>query len=171
MRVHPLVEQLRFARLEFTRGLVGVTDEEARTRFGPMNSISWIVGHLADQEQRYWFQRRGVAALFPDLNDLVGYGKPATTPPLDEMQNAWRTVTEASNAYLDSLTIPDLQSHFVVNGTAIEESVGTLMIRVIDHYWFHTGEAQAIRQMLGHINLPEYVGDINSFARFRPETE
>lgn len=167
--VHPLVEQLRFARSEFARGLVGVTDEEARKRFGSMNSISWIVGHLADQEQRYWFQRRGMPILFADLNALVGYGKPATTPPLDEMVHAWNTITKTSDQYLDSLTIPDLQSHFVVDGQEIEESVGTLMLRVIYHYWFHNGEAQAIRQMLGHTDLPQYVGDINSAAAFRPE--
>lgn len=169
--VHPLVEQLRFARAEFTRGLAGVTDEEARRRFGPMNSISWIVGHLADQEQRYWFQRRGEAVLFPELNDLVGYGKPATTPPLDEMQHAWSTITTAADPYLDILKIPDLKSHYFFNGAKVEESVGTLMLRVMDHYWFHTGEAQAIQQMLGHTNLPEYVGDINSKAAFRPATE
>jgi uncharacterized damage-inducible protein DinB len=167
--VHPLVEQLRFARSEFSRGLAGVSDEESRQRFGPMNSISWIVGHLADQEQRYWFQRRGVPVLFTELNALVGYGKPATTPPLDDMLRAWNTITKTSDQYLDSLTVPDLQAHFVVDGKEIEESVGTLMLRVIYHYWFHNGEMQAIRQMLGHTNLPEYVGDINSTAAYRPE--
>jgi uncharacterized damage-inducible protein DinB len=168
--VHPLVEQLRFARSEFARGLVGVTDEESRRRFGSMNSISWLVGHLADQEQRYWFQRRGENPLFPELNALVGYGKPATTPPLDEMLNAWTTITAGSNSYLDSLKTSDLLSHFEVDGQRIEESVGTLMLRVIGHYWFHTGEAQAIRQMLGHTNLPDFVGDINSSAPFRAES-
>jgi uncharacterized damage-inducible protein DinB len=168
---HPLVDQLRFARSEFTRGLVDVTDEEARKRFGPMNSISWIVGHLADQEQRYWFQRRGMPVLFTGLNDLVGYSKPASTPPLDEMLRAWNTITKTSDQYLDSLTVSDLQTHFVVDGNETEESVGTLMLRVIGHYWYHTGEAQAIRQMLGHRHLPDFVGDIQSAAPYRPESD
>jgi len=107
--------------------------------------------------------------LFTELNALVGYGKPATTPPLDDMLRAWNTITKTSDQYLDSLTVPDLQAHFVVDGKEIEESVGTLMLRVIYHYWFHNGEMQAIRQMLGHTNLPEYVGDINSTAAYRPE--
>src|SRR5438105_8640056 len=34
---HPLVQQLRFTRSEFKRGLDGVTDAEARQRFMPMN--------------------------------------------------------------------------------------------------------------------------------------
>jgi uncharacterized damage-inducible protein DinB len=166
---HPLVDQLRFARSEFARGLVEVTDEEARKRFGPMNSISWIVGHLADQEQRYWFQRRGMPVLFTDLNDLVGFGKPASTPPLDEMLRAWNTITKTSDQYLDSLTTSELLTHFVVDGKEIDESVGTLLLRVIYHYWFHNGELQAIRQMLGHTNLPQYVGDFTAEAAFRPE--
>jgi hypothetical protein len=33
--VHPLVEQLRFARSEFMRGIEGVTDEEGQRRFLP----------------------------------------------------------------------------------------------------------------------------------------
>ena len=51
---HPLVRQLRFTRDEFARALVGVTDLEARQRFLPMNCISWNIGHLAWQEQRYF---------------------------------------------------------------------------------------------------------------------
>jgi hypothetical protein len=52
MMPHPLVTQLRFTRDEFVRGLTGLTDEEARRRFLPINSISWMIGHLAWQEQR-----------------------------------------------------------------------------------------------------------------------
>src|SRR5579875_1056397 len=37
------------------------------------------------------------------------------------------------------------------------------------HYWYHTGENAAIRQMLGHINLPEFVGDIDGEAPYCPE--
>ena len=54
--VHPLVDQLRFARSEWVRVLEGVSDEDARRRLTPMNSISWMVGHLAWQENRYWLQ-------------------------------------------------------------------------------------------------------------------
>ena len=42
MASHPMVTQLRFTRSEFLRGLDGVTDQEARRRFDPMNGISWI---------------------------------------------------------------------------------------------------------------------------------
>jgi hypothetical protein len=49
---HLLVSQLHFARKEFVRGLEGVSDEDARKRILPMNCISWMIGHLANQENR-----------------------------------------------------------------------------------------------------------------------
>ena len=54
---HPLVDQLRFARSEFRRALAGVGEEDGAKRLLPMNSLGWMVGHLADQEQRYWLER------------------------------------------------------------------------------------------------------------------
>jgi hypothetical protein len=54
MPPHPLVTQLRFARSELVRCLEGVSDEDALRRFEPMNCISWIIGHLANQEHFYW---------------------------------------------------------------------------------------------------------------------
>lgn len=167
---HPVVEQLRFTRSEFQRALQGVTDEEARQRFMPMNCISWIVGHLAAQEQRYWiYFVQGGENVVPRLVDF-GFGKPASTPPLDEMWQAWHTVIAAVDPYLDTLTTDDLL-RFPTNsrGNPLDESIGTLMRRVIYHYWFHTGESQAIRQLLGHTNLPIFVGDLGSEAPYRPE--
>lgn len=168
---HLLVDQLRFARSEFVRSLDGVSEDDAVRRFGPMNSISWIIGHLSDQEQRYWIWRRDEPLVVEGLNALVGYGKPASTPPLDDMWKAWRAITSATDPYLEALTVSDLQAFPLVNGSPHSESVGTLILRVIGHYWFHTGEAQAIRQMLGHTQLPEFVGDIGEKAPFRPEAE
>lgn len=46
---HPLVDQLRFTRSEWLRGLDGVTEADASHHHGHMNSIGWIVGHLAWQ--------------------------------------------------------------------------------------------------------------------------
>jgi hypothetical protein len=37
------------------------------------------------------------------------------------------------------------------------------------YYWFHLGESQAIRQLLGHKNLPVFVGDIHDEAPYIPE--
>jgi hypothetical protein len=169
MTVHPLVTQLRFARSEFVRCLEGVSEEDGVRRVLPMNCISWSVGHMANQEQRYWVMIPGGNLLVPDLNDRVGFGKPASTPPLIEMWAAWRAITQAADTYLDSLTIASMQEHFVWREKKLDENIGTLLLRNIYHYWFHTGEAHAIRQVLGHPDLPQFVGALDQRAPYIPE--
>ena len=44
----------------------------------------------------------------------------------------------------------------------------SLLQRVIYHYWYHNGENCAIRQMLGHTNLPQFVGNIDEEAPYLP---
>jgi len=163
----PLISQLYFARKEFVRGLEGVTDEEARRRFLPMNCISWNVGHLAWQEQRYWLTHMQGITLIPELNELVGYGRPATTPPLEQMWAAWRTVTGATDEFLNALNAETIMQPYIYNGEVTKYPVGSRIQRVLYHYWYHIGENAAIRQMLGHTNLPEFVGDIEDDAPYQ----
>jgi uncharacterized damage-inducible protein DinB len=165
---HLLVTQLRFARSEFIRCLDGVSAEEAVQRLGPMNCISWIVGHLAYQENTYWVEVAQKRLVAPELRELVAWGKPATTPPLADMWAAWREVTAAADRYLETLTPEIMLIHLERDGKPAPESVGTMLMRNIFHYWFHTGEAHAIRQMLGHKDLPQFVGNIST-APYQPE--
>jgi len=162
MLIHPLVTQLRFARSELVRCLEGVSAEDAQRRPLPMNCISWMVGHMASHEHRCWVMAAQGRALVPGLDELVGYGKPASTPPLEEMWAAWRTITQAADEYLDTLTAETLQQHLEWEGETVEENIGTMLLRNIYHYWFHLGEAHAVRQMLGHVNLPDFVGDMSA---------
>lgn len=165
---HPLVLQLRFTRSEFQRALEGLTDADARQRLMPMNCISWNVGHLAWQEQRYWLFRLQGQILLPELNEKFCYGCPAHTPPLAEMWAAWQTVVTAADPFLDTLTTEDLLlPHPLAEDPDYSFTAGNLMQRVIYHYWYHTGESLAVRQMLGHPNLPDFVGNIDEEAPFR----
>lgn len=170
MTPHPPVTQLRFARSEFVRGLGGVSEADGLVRRLPMNSLGWMVGHLANQEHRYWVVFTTGTELVPGLIDRVGTGRPASTPPLAEMWSVWRTVTAAADEYLHTLTVAGLGAYPLRDGQPIDESVGTLLLRVIYHYWFHTGEAAAVRQLLGHQDLPEFVGDMDA-ATYRPEAK
>lgn len=75
--IHPLGTQLRFARSEFVRCLDGVSEEDGVKRLLPMNCISWIVGHLANQENGYWFHTGEAHAIrqmlgHPDMPQFVG---------------------------------------------------------------------------------------------------
>ena len=155
-----LVTQLRFARSELVRCLDGVTDPEARRRFEPMNCISWIVGHLADQENRYWVRFAQGEKLLPDLKALVGYGRPPSTPPFVDMWAAWQMITGDADNFLNTLTPDLLPTYLEVNGKSTAENIGTMLMRNIYHYWFHIGEAYAIRQLLGHSELPDFVGNM-----------
>jgi hypothetical protein len=161
--MHVYVEMLRFARLEFVRAFEGLTSQEALQRIGRLNSLSWMVGHLANQERRYWLEWAQGSQQFVDLNELVGTGKPPSTPPLDDMWAAWEAITLQADAYLDTLTPEHLTRHMPAAETFLPYDIGGLVLRNIYHYWFHTGEALAVRQMLGHTGLPEFVGEMPHF--------
>ena len=166
---HPLVDQFRFTRSEWLRGLEGVSVADGARHFEPMNCISWTVGHLAWHEQRTWLTRPQNKILFPKLNELFAYGADMNTPSFKEMLETWHTVTQAADPFLDTLTTETLQNDLLLNGEAVGQSLGSALRRVTYHYWYHIGEIQAIRQMLGHKDLPEYVGDIEIEAPYRPE--
>lgn len=166
---HPLVDQFRFTRSEWLRGLEDLTEEDGARHFGQMNCISWIVGHLAWHEQRTFLQRPQNIILFPELNQVFAFGAPMSTPSFKEMLETWRAVSKASDAYLDSLTIEMLLTDLLLNNESVGQTRGSALRRITYHYWFHTGEISAIRQMIGGKDLPEYVGDIDGEAPYRPE--
>jgi len=182
------VRQLRFARREFVRCLEGLSDEDARRRLMPMNCISWMVGHMAAQEQFYFVYFAQGEVPWPNVNKLVGFGQPASTPPLADMWDAWHDITQAADRFLTTLTEEQLWTHLTQDVSAgaeilksavfgiitkeraealvaqgfvrSDESVGTKVLRTTYHYFFHTGEAHAVRQQLGHADLPYFVGDM-----------
>jgi hypothetical protein len=92
-----------------------------------------------------------------------------STPSLKEMLATWESITEAADSYLDSLTTELLLTDLLLNGEVVGQTRGSALRRITYHYWYHLGEIQAIRQMLGHKNLPDYVGDIDTEAPYRPE--
>ena len=168
--IHPLILQLKFTRDEFKRALKGLTEEEATKRLLPMNCISWNVGHLAWQEQRYFLYYGQGIMLYPEVQEAFAYGAPASTPALREVLKYWRKITQAADPWLDSLTSDKLQAQVVKkDGTPLERVYGGLLQRTIYHYWYHIGENLSIRQMLGHTNLPQFVGNIDRQARYTPE--
>jgi hypothetical protein len=165
---HPRVEQLRFTRSEWQRGLVGLPEEDAIRRLVPMNSISWMAGHLAWHERLIWLRRAQGLKVEPIL-DSVATGRPASTPPLVEMQAAWTRVVAAADEFLDGLTTADLERPPAFDTRDPAALIGTQIQLIVYHYWSHIGEASAIRQMLGHTDLAEWVGDLHGQAPYRRE--
>ena len=156
---HPLVVQLRFTRREWLRGLKTVTAEDASRRVGRINPIAWMIGHLAWQEQLYWLERAQGVTPVPEVKRF-GYGKPLSVPSLDEAWAWWRAVTTAADPYLDSLAGSALARAWKRERSG--ETPGTKMYRTTYHYWFHLGESQAVRQMLGTDRLPDFVGSFRT---------
>lgn len=165
--IHPLVTQLRFTRSEFLRTIKGVTEKDAQRRLLPMNCLSWNVGHLAWQEQRYFLGFGMDRQPYPDIQAEFTTGGPASTPTLARVLDAWRAITRAADPWLDGLTTADLLTMAKNKGKPVGTTYGNLLQRVIYHYWYHTGENMAIRQQLGHTKLAQFVGDVDGKAPFR----
>jgi hypothetical protein len=79
-----------------------------------------------------------------------------------------RCLTRKAGAYHEHTSAEQLTVRIYVNGEPTVYTSGTLMQRVVYHYWYHTGENMAIRQLLGQAELPEFVGDIDVEAPYRP---
>ena len=55
--------------------------------------------------------------------ELVGYGRPASTPPLKEMWASWYTVTTEADKFLDTLTSVIMQDFLLRDGKPVDESI------------------------------------------------
>jgi uncharacterized damage-inducible protein DinB len=166
--VHPRVDQLRFARSEWQRGLAGLSETDAGIRLLPMNSISWMVGHMAWHERLCWMWRARGLEVEPVL-DTVATGQPASTPSLAAMQAAWDRIVAQADPFLDALTTADLEQPLAHDPRPKPPTAGSQLQYVTYHYWSHIGEVSAVRQVLGHTGLAEYVGDLPPQATYRPE--
>ena len=80
------------------------------------------------------------------------------------MWKAWQTITWMTEPLLETLTTPLL----LLTHAEYQRTTGSLLTRLIYHYWYHTGEIMAIRQLLGHPDLPEFVGNLDTLAPYLP---
>jgi hypothetical protein len=76
----------------------------------------------------------------------------------------WQSITLKADQFLETLETSQLETHLEWKGRPARESIGTMLLRNIYHYWFHTGEAHAVRQQLGHPDLPQFVGSMQNAA-------
>lgn len=135
-----------------------------------MNCIGWNVGHLAWQEQQYFLNLAQRQMPRRDIDRDFASGGPASTPALSDVLAAWEAITTAADHWLDAVTSDTLLQHFTrADGQPGKRMYGSLLHRVIYHYWFHLGENLAIRQLLGHERLPQFVGDIDEKAPYVAE--
>ena len=157
---HPLVTQLEFARQEFVRVMDGVSAADGERVIPPFNCLSFIVAHMAFHEHTMFVLLGQGMDL--DLDIQVAHsGADASAPPWNDVWVQWRQVTEQADGYLAQLAAEDLHIRLSHGDREVPEVLGHTLLRVIYHYWFHLGEAHAIRQALGHKDIPEFVGAVN----------
>jgi hypothetical protein len=85
------------------------------------------------------------------------------------MMERGHIATEATDPYLDTLTTRILLTDLLLAGEPVRQSLGSALRRITYHSWYHVGKIQAIRQMLVHADLPEYVGDIEIEEPYKAE--
>lgn len=71
--------------------------------------------------------------------------------------------------FLEGLTTDDLDRPLAHDRRVPAPSTGSQLQYITYHYWSHIGEVSAIRQILGHRNLAEYVNDFTPAAEYRRE--
>ena len=132
---------------------MAVADLERRV--GGINSVAWIVGHLAWQEQAYWLTSRGE----PAVADLQAFGhtRPEAPPRFGEVFETWTRVTAAADPWLVGLREDDLRAHLRGRRLFDEENIGTLLTRASGHYYLHIGQITAVRKLLDY-PVPGFVG-------------
>jgi len=148
---HHLVRYVWHVRRELERALDGISEEDLNKEVHGLNSIAWMIGHLANQEQAYWLLFRNEELIDKNLrhyNNKVEEGK-----DFAELFELWKTITNRSNAWLETATTSDLENTF----EKAKENTGSLMTRVIGHYYFHIGQIATIRKLLGY-DVPGFVG-------------
>lgn len=158
-----IVAMLLVTRRAFRRALRGIPDREAMVRVGGMNSVSWIVTHVAWQEDTFW--RYWAQGLAPNPRLVQAQtGAPPSVPEFQQALADWREVISATEPYLGSLSAEALARHPEppepgLEQLLAEQNLGTLVVRCLMHYWSHIGEISAIRSLLG-IAGPEFVGNL-----------
>lgn len=163
---HYLVTQLEFARDEFQRVMQGVSAEEGERVLPPFNSLGYMVGHMAVHEHTMWILMGQQRKLYTGIGSRFGSGGEASVPPWAEAWDIWHNVTREANSYLAAITDDMLDTPLIYRDKPMHESLGHTLLRVINHYWFHIGEAHGLRQALGHKDIPDFVGEIQR-TRYR----
>ena len=148
---------------EFHRGIDGLTPAEVLVRHekadgSTMNAISWIVAHVA----AHW---ANACALATGAEPNAPLPPPDGAPPdYADALALLRTATDDLE-WVSAASDERMTTRYARLGN---EMVGTFLMRAVLHTWFHTGEINAIRQLLGHPEI-RFVGAFDGALDWVPE--
>ena len=122
---------------------------------GRLNAGSWIVAHLAKQQDDYW--NVGVQGLDPDvwlLEQRVGFGDEPSVPDFAEAVAAFGRVRARAIPYLRARRGADIDTVVLQRpSSGGEQTAGELLSRSIGHCFAHTGELASIASLVGAPDL------------------
>ncbi|MEZ4502847.1 MAG: DinB family protein [Dehalococcoidia bacterium] len=161
-------ELVEFTIEEFRRGLEGLTAEEAVVRHPKadgtsMNAASWIVAHVTGQ----WATARALVGGGERLAEQPG--RDGTPPPWPETRATFDAVTGdlgwLEGSIDDTMSTPSPRLEAIWGSGA---APGDYLMRAVLHTWFHMGEINGIRQLLGHPEIA-FVGSFEGRLRWVAE--
>jgi len=109
-------------------------------------STGWLFDYALMTRERVEFGERV----------FFGAGAEPTPPGFEEMREMFAKAKALTEACLPNAT-PELLSSKRDFGPLTSENLGTQLMRAVLHTWFHAGEINAMRQMLGHEEI-QFVG-------------
>ena len=129
-----------------------------------MNAISWTIGQIAG----HWLIVTSYASDEEPDPALLRFFGPEADPTPPSLSEAIRLLEEA-NTSVDWLASADdtlLSASHEGHVLGHHGNVGTALMKAVLHTWFHTGEINAVRQMLGHTEIP-FVGEMLGSLEWR----
>ena len=152
--VKPLAAQLGFAQWAVLKNLEGISDEEALRLPQPGgNSINWITGHLITPRQAFLKAFGQAAYLSP--TSLAAYtrgSKPGEQMPetLDGLRDSLIRSHDALIALISNFDDAALDAKAPFSpGNDPNETVGTLLGKLVVHEGYHAGQIGMARRLVG----------------------
>lgn len=166
---YPPVDMARFTFSEFERGFAGLTEEEATTRLEKrdgtqMNAPTWTVKHIS--VPWLFVSMLATGAQMPDgMGSYFGPGADPTPPSVEDAFALLAQAKSTTEAWLPQAT-DEMLSQKRAPGRNAQENTGTILLRAMLHTWFHTGEINATRQLLGHPEI-QFIGQLQGELEWR----
>lgn len=151
-----VVRLLLDAREEFLRVAEAVPNPGRGGAIGRLNPGSFIVAHIASQDDRVW----NVAAQGFDADAWLveanaGHGAPRSAPDYAQALAALRRTFARSTPFLERLTHEDLERAVASasGSTPPGRTIAAQLARSIGHTWAHAGELSALASLVGAPDL------------------
>jgi uncharacterized damage-inducible protein DinB len=132
--------------------LEGVSESEAQRRLqGGGNSLAFLIAHLTDTRHFMATRLKRPLAnpLTPLLADARGIDDIRGWPPLDDLQGAWRAISDHLATVLPALTAEELSEPNVHRFPMGDSSRLGFIAFLTQHDSYHVGQAAFLRRQIG----------------------